>query len=299
MKYLYLFLVCTLSLGACTKLPIRSPQFGVTTAKLTYKVGDTVKFVFNGNPDNITFYSGEGGLNYANANRSSATGIPQLQFTTYLQNPGEANTLRLMASTDFTGTLDATNVTAATWTDITSRAVLSTGADNTASGIVDLSDFLASGKPLYLAFRYLGVVNATLKQPAWTVRTFTVNNVLPDKTAAITTIDIVGWKAVDLKNTTVFWNINLTGLGQLYINGTATGSTNADNEDWAISKPINLRLVTPDVGVPLKNVSASTLTGYNYKYLKAGTYTATFLVSNVNQNEVKSETRQIQLTITP
>jgi hypothetical protein len=39
-------------------------SFNVTTANSTYHTGDTVRFIFSGNPDVITFYSGEPGKNY-------------------------------------------------------------------------------------------------------------------------------------------------------------------------------------------------------------------------------------------
>ena len=52
-------------LVSCEKdLSPKPLSFNVTTANNTYHAGDTVKFIFSGNPDAITFYSGEPGANY-------------------------------------------------------------------------------------------------------------------------------------------------------------------------------------------------------------------------------------------
>lgn len=285
--------------ASCRKLMVEEPTFEVTTQKTTYKIGDTVKFVLTGNPGFITFYSGEPGFNYDYKDRTSAAGTPRLQFTSYQQNTGEVATLRLIASSNFNGaTTDTNSVKAATWTDITSRAILSTGADNTASGIVDLSDFLAANKPLYLAFRYTGYQHATLKQPTWTIRTFNVTNVLSDSSvSSISTIDQLGWQAIDFKNPSVAWTVPTSG--QVSINGTATGSVNADNDDWVISKPLDLKKAVPNVGVNIKSLNGNMLPVFTYIFKKAGTYKVTFVAINNSIDENKEVIRQTTLMITP
>lgn len=284
--------------SACKKMEVEAPAFDVSLPKTTYKVGDTVRFTLSGDPDFITFYSGEPGLNYEARARTSEAGTPRLQFTTYQQNVGQTGTLRLMASTAFSGMADSTNVAAATWTDITSRAVLSTGADNTSSGNIDLSDFLTAGKPLYLAFRYAGYFHATLKQPTWTVKSFNVTNTLSDSSVStITAIGQTGWTAVNMKNASVVWTVPTSG--QVAINGTATGSVNTDNDDWVISKPLDLKKVVPDVGVSIKSLNGNKLTTYTYIFKKAGTFKPTFLAFNNNIDAQKEVVKTLSLTITP
>ena len=58
--------------SSCVKYTdITTPDnFAVTTPKQTYKVGDSVIFSFNSGPDQIIFYSGEPGKNYANKDRT-------------------------------------------------------------------------------------------------------------------------------------------------------------------------------------------------------------------------------------
>lgn len=293
---IYIGLMAMLALTSCKKLEVDAPEFNVTTEKTTYKVGETVSFKFTGNPDLISVYRGIAGENYDFRSRTTATGIPQLNFTTLIQNTGETNTLRLMASTNFTGKYDAAGIAAATWTDITSRATLSTGTDNTASGTIDLTDF-KTDKPLYLAFKYQGYYHPTLKQPSWFLRTFNVNNVLPEgRTNVIAAIGQVGWVGVDVKNPTVVWGVPTTG--QVTINGTGTDAVNEDNEDWVISRPFHLSSVSADTGVGLKTAT-TVLTEYPYAFTAAGTYTVTFIATNASRDESSQIVKQIKLTIEP
>ncbi len=50
---------------ACEKELTPEPvSFNVTATDHDYQVGDTITFLISGNPDMITFYSGEPGANY-------------------------------------------------------------------------------------------------------------------------------------------------------------------------------------------------------------------------------------------
>lgn len=293
----YLIFLFSLVLFSCTKLKVDNPDFAVTAETVTVNVGDTVTFKFAGNPENIVFYSGEPGFNYTHRNRTTGEGEAELNFTSYLQNAGEANTLVLLASTDFKGKADSAGIVDATWTDITSRATLSTGTDKTPSGTIDLTDFQALHKPVYFAFRYQGYNHATLKQPTWTIRTFNVLNVLPDgKIATNASIDKVGWAAYSFKNETVKWSIAATG-GVITINGTGSGSIKDDNEDWAITRGFDLDEVTPDAGLSIRSLATIPITRYNYIYTKPGTYTATFVAFNNSVDEQKTVVREVTITV--
>lgn len=296
MKSCYIFLLSTV-VFSCTKMKVDTPDFTVTAETVTVNAGDTVTFKFAGNPDNIVFYSGEPGFNYTHRNRTTGEGTAELNFTSHQQNTGEANTLVLLASTDFKGTADSAGIVNATWTDITSRATLSTGSDKTPSGSIDLTDFQVLRKPVYFAFRYQGYNHATLKQPTWTIRTFNVLKVLPDgKISANATIDKVGWAAYSFKNETVKWSIPATN-GVITINGTGSGSTKEDNEDWVITRGFDLDEVTPDAGLSLRSLSTVAITGYNYTYTKPGTYTATFVAFNNSVDEQKTVVREVTITV--
>lgn len=298
MKPCYIFLF-GIVLSSCSKIKVETPGFTVTTATTTVQAGDTVKFNFTGNAENIVFYSGEPGFNYRYRDRITGQGIPQINFTSHQQNTGETNTLSLLASTDFNGVADSAGITRATWIDITSRAILSTGADKTPSGAIDLSDLATLNKPVYLAFRYQGYNHATLKQPTWFIRTFNVLNVLPDGKASLNaSIDKMGWAPYSFKNSTVNWTITTgSNTATLSINGTASGSTKDDNDDWIISRGFDLKEVTPDVGLSLRSLSTVTNASYNYVYTQPGTYTATFIAFNHSVDEQKTVVRELTITV--
>lgn len=276
---------------SCKKeLKINSLNFGVTANATTYNVGDTVHFTFTGNPDFISFYSGVDGNNYDNRNRTTLDGKPQLQFTSYAQFGAQQNTLQLLVSNNFSGTYDVANIGQATWTDITSRATLSTGANNTPSGIIDLSDFLAQKKPIYFAFKYVGATGST--QKTWTINNLILNLLKPDNnTLPITDLASAGWKQVSIQNPAAVWTFNAT---QVRIAG--GNATAADNEDWAITKLLYLNNVAPDVAVPIKNITQKVET-FDYVFSAPGTYKVVFLAANATSDEQNSTTKEINLTI--
>ena len=288
-------LVITIA-ASCNKTSVSGPAFSVTLASATIKAGDTAKFAFTGNPGYITFYSGEPGHVYENRNRVTGDGAPLLQFTSYMQTGAQANSLQLMMSTNFSGSYDSAGVSNASWTDITSRAILSAGADNTASGVVNLSDFLNGGNPVYFAFKFTGVAGTA--QRTWTIKNFALNNVLKADSSVypVLTLPMIdsAWKAVNVKNTATNWTFSTT---QLQVKGNATTSSIA-TEAWIVSKALTMNRATPDIGVQLKNMT-TTLNAYTYIYKTAGTYTASFAVSNTTKYDSKSDVKQIPITVTP
>ena len=294
MKKLLSILVTVACVAACNKKEVNATGFSVTADKETLKANDTVNFSFTGNAWYLTFYSGEPGKKFENRDRVTADGIPQLQFTSYRQTGSQNNTLRVLVSTNFSGVYDSTNIYNATWTDITDKAKLSTGSDNTASGVIDLSSFVSNDHPAYIAFKYLGFKDASA-QRTWTIKAITLNNVLPDKmsysllTSAEST---AGFQQVNMKTAAVKWTISST---QLQAKG-GTVANSPEAEAWVVSKALTLNRVTPDVGVPLKNMTTA-LSTYKYIYTAAGTYTATFLASNINRYDNKDDIQELTLKV--
>lgn len=291
-----LLFCCLLSLFSCRKLEVAAPNFDVSIQSTTFRTGDTVRFTFSGAADNIVFYSGEPGSSYKYKDRTSGDGIPRLDFTSYLQNRGEVNTLKLLVSTDFNGSYDSAGIQQATWTDITGQATFSTGADRTPSGAIDLSAFAKQLKPAYIAFRYQGYHSDSLKQPTWTIRTFDIKHVLPDRVSTITGTGQAAWKAVDLKNPTVAWNVPATGT--VVINGSIAGSTKDDNDDWLISRAFDLKAVTRDAGLSIRDLGSAAVNNYYYIYKQPGTYTATFVAFNHSVDEYREVVKEFTITVT-
>ncbi|WP_187774870.1 DUF5017 domain-containing protein [Pedobacter sp. BS3] len=71
--YIPLFLLVII-INACNKKEVAAPDFSVTLDPAnTYKAGENVKFIFSGNPNNITFWSGETGKQYEFRDRVNET----------------------------------------------------------------------------------------------------------------------------------------------------------------------------------------------------------------------------------
>lgn len=285
-----------MALAACNKDKVEMPDFEVQAGSLTYKAGDTVRFAFKGNPDNITFFSGEPGRNYEFRKRTSAANDLRITFSTLTRNGITYPNLQLMVSNNFSGKATVADLQAATWTDISDRAVFSTGADNTPSGEISLKEFTRpqqDAAPVHVAFRYTDTKKPQ-GQNLWAVRTFTANNVSDD--GVVTPLALMatgGWQQVDVKNPDRVWTISTAQL--LMQNSSATVE---DNEDWVISKGFNPWQIAPDAGQALKNIS-TVLQGHSYVYRKPGTYKVVFEASAVRYNGEKRLTREITLTITP
>jgi hypothetical protein len=289
---LIIIAACTATALSCRKdLTISDPGFDVSATQEQYKVGDTVAFVFKGAPDYLTFYSGESGNNHAHRERTNVTGTPKISFTSFAQYGTQQNTLRLLVSTDFNGTVDA-NIGQATWADITAQAQLSAGADNTPSGEIDLSAFASGTKTVYVAFRFTGQQSPASAQKTWTIKNFQLYTETDsgEKVTSVASIPAAGFTAVSIKNDNQKWTQNAT---QLQMAG--GGANTPDNEDWIVAALIPNR-VNPDWGIGIKDVSG-TLATYRYILKEAGDHEMVFVASNANVTGARSVIKKINIRV--
>ena len=332
-------LISLMMFSNCTKTTVESPDnFDVTTSKAIYKVGDTIKFLLSGNPDQVIFYSGEVGMKHENTERTLGTGTAKLVFQTSLQKGVLTNgdSLRLLVSSNLKG-YDSVSIVKATWTDITSRNTKWPAAISTAfttSDSINLTDF--NNDSINIAFRYKGKKSATVTQQKWLIQGFSLVNILPDGTktglfappqiaggTAASAFANTGWVEASLKNNTLpgfnAWNVGtantsaskavknpngisiVTAYPITFDPGLTTG--NDDNDDWLITSKVNLKQVKADFGVPIKNAVALTLTKFNAvpaSYYKIpGTYTATFVAFNLDIAKTQKVVRNVTFTVTP
>jgi hypothetical protein len=306
--------------AACNKRSeVDEPDdFNVTSAG-TAKAGDTMYFNIEGSPDIILFYSGEPGKKYINSGRLLEAGIPKMVFQSSMQQgvlPG-TDSLRLMVSTNLQG-YDAASISAAGWTDITSRnkkwpATLSTGF--TSSDSIDLSDFNNADK-VNIAFRFIGK-NTAAQQRKWQIQNLTITNKLADGTSTplLSNFASAAWVQCSLKNDTDSWNVGTwnvsasdavnnssgipirTAYPISFDPGTGTGIP--ENDDWLLATAVNLKTTRPDAGTIIKARTALTLTTYKYIFKTPGDYTATFIATNAIGDVSKQVVRQLQFTIVP
>ena len=278
--------------SSCQDQEVADPGFDATVEKTSYRGGEPVTFAFTGGADMVTFFSGEVNKEFRYKTRDTVSGKPQLQFTSFKQASTQENTLSLLVSTDFSGNLDIPSVQAATWKDMTAKASLSTGADNTPSGVIDLSEFLAERKPVYIAFKYTATKASA--QPAWTIKNLAVENVQADGSKiSLAASANIAWGPVNVLNSAKAWTFNTT---QIQFTTSAAGTD--DNEDWIIAQPLQLNRVARNVGVNVKASPTTKLTSYVFPgYTKAGTYVVTFEAINANKWDKRSSVKEFTITV--
>ena len=298
MKKIFIIPLLLMLFVACNKKEVVELDFSVRTEKTSYKVGDTVKFLISGNPDQLIFYSGLEGNKFIYRDRTNAESdnvtldfATNRRFGTDAQQP---QSLKLFASQKFTGQYLETGLNeTADWVDITSAFTLSTSTSGdvyTNSGVVNLLSLSNLGltidktKPIYFAFKFTGTTGST--QRTWRINKFdiklttTENQLIP-----VNNINGLSWTSVKFGTSPSNWTF---GSGVLQIAGGT--STTLSNQVWAISNAVNLTSVKPDVGVALKNIS-SRLDEYTFVYTQPGTYKVAFEAFNIN---IYGESRAIK-----
>lgn len=290
MKNIMIF--CSLlvvAFASCSQDDVPSAKLKVTLDKNEYYVGDTVTFWLDGEPDNIVFYSGEDGHNYALKDRVYADNDLLVNFTSFVRT-GIYKNLQFLVSNNFNGSYDTENVNAATWQDLSDKVAFSEGADYFPSGEINLKSYASDDNDeyIYVAFRYSGLEIS--QQNTWVIRAITVNKVSPEGTSAeLGKMSTMGWKAVDFSNTNTGWTIT---SAQLLMDG----KKEPGNDDWVISKGFKIKESVADTGVALKNISTQ-MTKYQYIYEKAGTYKAVFDTSSNWYSGTKQSLTEVVIEI--
>lgn len=267
-RYCGLLLV---GLVSCMEDEAPSVELNVALDKQVYQVGEPVTFKLGGNPDNIVFYSGEVGHNYAYKERYHADGDLLVKFNSWVRYGDIYHNLKFLVSSDFSGIYDKENVEAATWIDLSDKFRFSVGDDQTPSGEVNLKEYIGAAEDakLFVAFRYEDEQKA--RQNNWIIRSITLDCVSTEGVRSnLATMSTMGWKVVDFENPAVTWNVSSTS--QILIDG---GTNQPRNVDWVISQAFDARKTTPDTGVALKNIS-TTMDEYKYVYTKPGIYEVVF-----------------------
>lgn len=292
MRYLYIYFAILMLFTACDKKEVVELNFKVKANRTALKVGDTVTFSIEGNPEQLTFFSGEKGFNYDHRERLNSDGKVGVEFTTTRTFGSRENTLALMVSTDFSGKYNAEGIAAAEWKDLTNKVILSTGIAKTPSGFVDLSSF-KSDKPFFLAFKFQDIKFGGTTQRTWVIENLLVSNEDEGTKLSVATIANASWTVVSLNNSPQKWTFKDFELR--FQGGNATVG---DNLGWIISKPLFLTKVSPDIGQVLKNMSTR-ITTYQYVYSKEGKFKATFVASNQNRYGTSSAVQQIEINVEP
>ncbi len=293
-------------LHSCTKeLQLEEVSFDVTADSISYNLGSKTTFTFSGKPQFISFYSGEIGKRFEFKDRDTANGMPVLRFNSQMNTGTQPNTIKLMITSELNGLVDSSSIVNTSWTDISSRAVWATNATATASGNIDLSDYAALNKPVYIAFKYNAAAGAI--QNRWTLTGFSLRNVLSDGTSyvidSVPTVTAAAnygnatnlpvWVGQRTAGTTSVLDVRAT---MIVAGATTAAAATSAVEAWFVTGPVNLRRVTPDAGVPIQTIS-NYVPFTTYTYTKSGTYNAVFVGSNINVNKQSASSKKLTVKV--
>lgn len=298
----YYLMLISVFLFSCEKYQIDDPALEVTADKTTVKVGESVTFKFEGSPQMLSFYSGELLKDYNYVTNSRALKNCYLSFSSAtVAAIRQLNQLSVLVSADFDGKYAIDNIKAATWVDITRRFTLATSTTVTPSTEVDIMDLAVTGKPLYLAFRYITRPQTEfLAANDWNITAVLLKSKFDD--AEVTLMDYGSGS-----NFSVFSYGNkqagrsLVNTTTIQFKGNATAEIKEEyTEDWGISRAIyiNPNDLGKDKATALKLFREAKKESYTYTYSKAGTYTATFVAETNNVYGNKKVVKQIEITVT-
>lgn len=308
LKY-YSILLCLLYLGGCTKMEIVTPDFDVIPNAYEVKAGEELVFNFEGDPDLISFYSGEVLSDYGfKEGRILESDGLFASFKSHVAYGSHPDLLSVWISSDFTGNYTIEDVEAATWENEVSKEFIlaphslnSTSASSAVpSGEQDLTSHLVDGKPLYFAFRYKKTPNSE----GGTQRNWFVRDLMIESTTILGKQEVATGAAFTLVYDHNFdanpadKNSSINAAGTMTIRVPSTlGEFNT--EVWAISPAMFVGKVDmgPDKATPIKGFVDTRVSDYTYIYETPGTYTATFVAANSNIYGAAQAVKQIEIKV--
>lgn len=302
-KFIYIGLCYLLILMACSKEKLlEDPNFDVKTSSNTYKVGDRINFNFSGNPDIISFYSGEVGNDYNYLSGRLMSAIAKTSFYTSKLSTGQPDQLEVLVSSDFNGVYTIENVQAANWEPITSAFNYATGTPEVFSKEAVISDAVAKKDNIFLGFRYRTKPRAqagNLLGARWRISNLSfqlISDALIDQKALAPN---------SFMNVVVSSNYetNRVRLSSIYVefNGNATNTAEA-TEGWLITDAVPYNGFVDygaDKSKQIKTVGTPNVSNFTHVYDAPGTYKVVFIGANANVSGSKQIKKEITLTITP
>ncbi len=290
---------------------LKTPVGFDVAAPVTAKVGEPVVFNLSGDPNIITFYSGEFGHLYENHDKDIL--YPAQMTISFQTETSSVETLGMnpesvpfKISTDFKGDYTKEGIEAATWTDISNKFSWPTGQGQTVeSGEVDMADiFPDETSPIYLLFDFkVKAVNAeqTSGRVQWYIRNLFINGGTQLGISEMYNIFTCGWTVVPIEN----YDKN-TSLPQL---PTATNfriqlrtqfRPAVDIEYALVSVPIypaSSVNVGWDKGQTIKSYSDPKMKSYSYTFDEPGEYVVTFVGINANQEGKEEIVRNVTVKV--
>lgn len=293
---------------ACDNTMERALTFDVTVDKndaLTFKDsvytaprGTTIKFNFSGAPDFISFA-------YDRFLPTNAV----LKFSTQAAwGASVPNTLQVYVSDSFAALAgndfakDSSAIRNNVWEDVSALSNLPSMVNVKQNASIDINKFRS--KNLCIAFRYKPTEMADW-QPSWTISDLRIeNNRITDNSLVSAFVAAtMGFTPFDMLNkANAYRNEYVSGVwstaNSAAIQIRQTARNNPLNEDWLVSRPIEIPLGLTE-NQSFKGVKNNTIAVENYSHTfdRVGEYVVRFRAANVNyKNEVVVE-RQIKVVI--
>lgn len=282
---------------------------------VTVKAGTPVTFNFDGDPDFITYFSGEIGNEYKYKDRTEMK--PEdivncsLSFDIWADSGTPATmqgAVNVLISDNFKGLTkvyetDLQTVSNFEWSTLAASTEMPAPNKDEKLGTKEFTNDLSAylGKEITVALHFKTLDNSNT-MPRVYFKNMQLNLDFNNNQGSITLASAFGFTPLnigyDLSELTEaqlskvkdehygavdggvpgFWKINVPST--IMVTGGTKGQSLKNT--WLISKPILLNgACKPDVGTNIKNIT-QTLKSHTYTYKKAGTYTATFVAKNAN-----------------
>ncbi len=338
-RFAQLFSLCLLAtLTACDRDEVGSVDFDVRLQKPeTLYTGEIITFEFDGNPDYISFYSGERNNRYDNRERTKmqldSLGLSHAVLQQYSEGIDYVGkrTLRVMISEDYNGSGTAEAVKAATWRDLTepneNKELKVAVPDWNVNGgtkmqldysAINLSEY--KDKQFYIAYRYLADPHTGTKtagdkylnpntgkeavysydnRPRIDVTNLRLVKREPDKNLIAIS---------DMQNDFAFTVVPVTS-GTTSTFNIAKASLlfqpkeveNEIKQDYQMDVWMISQKLTPTDVEPDRGTpikgTNARLPIYQFTYNEPGTYTATFIATNANKWDSKQIVREITFKV--
>ena len=302
----------SLAVVSCNKdYKVTEPGFDVA-APAVVRCGEAVDFLFEGNADIITFYSGEPGNSYEYADTErmeDASMVMSFRTITSSGTRGNANpsSLPIYYSTDYTGENTPEAINSATWTEITDRFDMPDDTEQQIpSGDVYVNDiFPEDGSPVYIMMKYSVSKFDESKQNGrtqWNIQDFKISGRTQSGMSTVYDIFACGWSFVMGPGTD-----KIVSQFPLLPGASARLLLRVDfrpAEDmcfWTVSKPLHRAErvnLGRDSGIGIKAVSDPHLESYRHIYKEPGEYKVTFVAANSNINGKKQVVKEMTVKVT-
>lgn len=326
MRYYILLLMLGAAATSCDRDSVDTVKFDVTVQNNgTVSAGQDAVFLFSGNADYITFYSGAPESNYEHRNRTEAELAALKMSCTIRQQYNDLDYLNreiffAYVSTDFSGIYTPEELNKATWTPLSGREynrlpvpVPASASPVETSGSIDLGAYVGLEKDFYIAFLYKAAGRASIPQangggrytnrPRIDVSGLSMQKTTTDGEVVNVENAITEWgfrpvyqQSTGNKN----YQVNDNGLlfqPQKAVTDASTGRE-PDETVWMVSALIRPKAVEPDRGMAIKSIEAN-LNSYASTYKEPGSYTATFVATNANLWNGSQVVKQVTVNVIP